>query len=228
MVSTPAGRSREVAMPEDPTTLADFDDLITTVGQLEAHAGTAPEKVKVKEITALDDLCRQFIARSPFCLIATVDPQGVIDVSPKGDPAGFVTVLSDTLLAIPDRPGNRRLDSYHNLLKDPRVGLIFLIPGKGETLRVSGEARIVRDAWLLERMKVEGKRPSMALAVQVTRAFMHCPKAMIRSKIWQSESWRNADNLGDIGDAMIRHGKLKQTPEALLEEATSEGLLRLY
>ncbi|WP_209018035.1 pyridoxamine 5'-phosphate oxidase family protein [Roseibium aggregatum] len=215
-------------MPEDPTTLSDFNDPITTVDQLEAHAGTAPEKVRVKEIKALDSLCRQFIARSPFCLIATVDPEGVIDVSPKGDPAGFVTVLSDTVLAIPDRPGNRRLDSYHNLLKDPRVGLIFLIPGKGETLRVSGRARIVRDAWLLERMQVEGKQPAMALAVEITRAFMHCPKAMVRSKIWQPESWRNADDLGDIGDAMIRHGKLKQTPEALLEEATSEGLLRLY
>lgn len=137
-------------------------------------------------------------------------------------------VLSDELLAIPDRPGNRRLDSYHNLLKDPRIGLIFLIPGKGETLRVSGEARIVRDAALLRSLAVDGKLPAMALVVHVARAFMHCPKAMIRSRVWQTESWRDATDLGDIGDAMIKHGKLKQSPEALLEEATSEGLLRLY
>ncbi|MHA7775503.1 MSMEG_1061 family FMN-dependent PPOX-type flavoprotein [Roseibium sp. M-1] len=215
-------------MPADPSPFAAFSDVIETAEELEAHAGTAPEKVRVKEITALDDLCRAFISRAPFCLIATADPEGVVDISPKGDPAGFVTVLSDTLLAIPDRPGNRRLDSYHNLLKDPRIGLIFLIPGKEETLRVSGEARIVRDADLLQRMPVDGKVPKMALVVHVTRAFMHCPKAMIRSKIWQPESWKNADDLGDIGDAMIKHGKLTQSPEALLEEATSEGLLRLY
>jgi PPOX class probable FMN-dependent enzyme len=215
-------------MPADPSPFAAFTDVLETAEQLEAHAGTAPEKVRVKEIEELDDLCRQFIARSPFCLIATADPEGVVDISPKGDPPGFVTVLDDKLLAIPDRPGNRRLDSYHNLLKDSHVGLIFLIPGKGETLRVSGEARIVKDAALLQRMQVEGKVPGMALVVHVTRAFMHCPKAMIRSKIWQPECWKDAEDLGDIGDAMIRHGKLKQSPEALLEEATSEGLLRLY
>lgn len=215
-------------MPESGSPFSDFTDTIETIEQLEAHAGTAPEKVRVKEISALDDLCRDFIARAPFCLIATCDPDGVVDVSPKGDPAGFVRVLSDTLLAIPDRPGNRRLDSYHNLLKDPRIGLIFLIPGKGETLRVSGDAKIVKDAGLLETMPVDGNVPSMALVVHVTRAFMHCPKAMIRSKIWQPGTWKNADDLGDIGDAMIKHGKLKQSPEALLEEATSEGLLRLY
>jgi len=215
-------------MPESGPYFSQFTDTIETAAQLEAHAGTAPEKVRVKEISALDDLCRDFIARSPFLMIATVDPDGVVDVSPKGDPSGFVHVLSDTLLAIPDRPGNRRLDSYHNLLKDPRIGLIFLIPGKGETLRVSGEAKIVRDAALLETMPVDGKQPSMALVVHVVRAFMHCPKAMIRSGIWQPETWKNADDLGDIGDAMIRHGKLKQSPEALLEEATAEGLLKLY
>ncbi len=207
---------------------AEFSDFIETRAELEAYAGTAPRKVVVKEIAELDDLCRAFIARSPFCLIATADPQGVVDVSPKGDPAGFVTVLGKRLLAIPDRPGNRRLDSYHNLLKDPRIGLIFLIPGKGETLRVSGEARIVKDAALMEKMAVGGKVPAMALVVHVTRAFMHCPKALIRSKLWQPDSWKNADDLGDIGDAMIRHGKLKQTPEELLAESTAEGLLRLY
>lgn len=215
-------------MSETNSPFTEFADTIETVAELEAHAGTAPEKVLVKEISALDDLCRAFIARAPFMMIATANPEGVIDVSPKGDPAGFVRVLSDTLLAIPDRPGNRRLDSYHNLLKDPRIGLIFLIPGKGETLRISGEAKIVRDPALLETMPVDGKLPTMALVIHVTRAFMHCPKAMIRSKIWQPESWQNADDLGDIGDAMIKHGRLKQSPEALLEEATSEGLLRLY
>lgn len=215
-------------MQENSSPFSEFTDTIETVAELEAHAGTAPEKVLVKEISALDDLCRSFIARAPFMMIATANPDGVIDVSPKGDPAGFVRVLSDTLLAIPDRPGNRRLDSYHNLLKDPRIGLIFLIPGKGETLRISGEARIVKDPKLMATMSVDGKLPAMALVVHVTRAFMHCPKAMIRSKIWQPDSWQNADDLGDIGDAMIKHGQLTQSPEALLEEATSEGLLKLY
>ncbi|CTQ56887.1 pyridoxamine 5'-phosphate oxidase, FMN-binding family [Roseibium album] len=205
-----------------------FTGVIESVADLEEFAGVAPQKVVVKEIDALDDLCRDFIARSPFCLIATSNPDGVIDISPKGDPAGFVTVLSDTMLAIPDRPGNRRLDSYHNLIKDPRLGLLFLIPSKGETLRVSGEARIVRDPALMERMSVNGKVPAMALVIHVTRAFMHCPKSMIRSKMWQPESWHSADDLGDIGDAMIKHGKLKQSPEELLKEATSEGLLELY
>ena len=215
-------------MDQDTSPFACFKDVIADKAGLEAHAGTAPEKVMVKEIHALDDLCRDFISRSPFCLIASADPEGVVDISPKGDPAGFVQVLSDTMMAIPDRPGNRRLDTCHNLLKDPRIGLIFLIPGKGETLRVSGEARLVKDASLMETMIVNGKRPKMALVVHVTRAFMHCPKAMIRSNIWEPETWKNADDLGDIGDAMIKHGKLTQSPEALLAEATSEGLLEIY
>lgn len=215
-------------MSDNASPFAGYTGVIETVEQLEGFAGTAPEKVVVKEIQSLDDLCRDFISRSPFCLIATSDPDGVIDISPKGDPAGFVTVLSDTMLAIPDRPGNRRLDSYHNLIRDPRLGLIFFIPGKGETLRVSGEARIVRDPALLKRLGVDGKLPKMALVVHMTRAFMHCPKAMIRSRMWQAETWRSADDLGDIGDAMIKHGNLKQSPEELLKEATSEGLLELY
>jgi len=215
-------------MSQDLSPFDAFTDTIDTLAELEAHAGTAPEKVLVKEISELDDLCRDFISRSPFLMIASANPDGVIDVSPKGDPAGFVKVISNSLLAIPDRPGNRRLDSYRNLLKDPRIGLIFMIPGKGETLRVSGNAKIVKDASLLQSMAVDGKLPAMALVVHVKRAFMHCPKAMIRSRVWQPESWKNADDLGDIGDAMIKHGKLKQSPEALLEEATSEGLLKLY
>ncbi len=205
-----------------------FSDVVTSPDELEATLGAPMPQVIDKVTDYLDDVCRDFIARSPFCLVASRSSDGPVDISPKGDPAGFAKVLDQNYLAIPDRPGNRRADTFHNVLKDPRVGLIFIIPGKGETLRISGEARIVRDPNLLESMAMNSKTPAFALVVHVDRAFTHCPKCVVRSKIWQPDSWPNSQDLPDIGNAMIKQGKLDISPEDLFEEAQKADVLRLY
>ena len=126
-----------------------------------------------------------------------------------------------------DRPGNRRLDSFQNILSDPSVGIIFMIPGKPETLRVGGKARIVRDQALRESMAVKGKVPEFALVVAVERVFIHCPKCILRSGLWEPERWTE-DHLPDVGETMVKHGKLDVTPEQLLDMAVKQGLLELY
>lgn len=210
------------------TPFAGFHDVVNTLEDLREIIGEPMPQVLAKQIDRLDDICRDFIARSPFCVIATANPDGHVDVSPKGDPAGFVRVVDDEHLVIPDRPGNRRIDSYQNLLRDARVGILFIIPGKPETLRVGGTARIVRDEDLLRSMAVNGKAPRLGLAVHVERIFMHCPKCMVRSRIWRPEAWPDSAGLADIGEAMIRHGKLKQTADELFAEVEREGITKLY
>lgn len=143
------------------------------------------DKVR-KELHELD---RQWLAESPFCLIATAAADGSCDVSPKGDPAGFTKVLDDTTIAIPERAGNRRIDGFLNIVTNPHVGLIFLIPGRGETLRINGRARIVKDAPFFDQMIVKGNRPQLALLVEIEEIFHHCSKAFLRSKIWKPETW---------------------------------------
>jgi uncharacterized protein len=163
--------------------LPDLREIIATEDELVGVLGAANPRALAKSIDVLDDICLAFIAKSPFLLIASSDRAGRVDVSPKGDPPGFVHPLDRRTLAIPARPGNRRADTFRNVLQNPRVGLIFIIPGKGETLRVSGTARIARDQWLRERMAVEGRVPSLALVVSVEEAFMHCTKCMVRSRM---------------------------------------------
>lgn len=207
---------------------SDFQDVITSFDQVRDLMGKLIPSVRDKVIDRLDDVCRAFIEKAPFLVMASAGSDGHLDVSPKGDPVGFVQVLDDQRLAIPDRPGNRRADTFHNLLENPQVGLIFIIPGKTETLRVSGEARIVRDQNLREGMAVNGRVPDFALVVYVERVFMHCPKCMVRSNLWQPEAWPDHTNLANIVEAMIQHAKLDITPEELNKEGEKEDLLRLY
>ena len=190
--------------------------------------GEAAPHVLAKILDRLDEVCQAFIAQSPFVVIASASAEGHLDVSPKGDPAGFVHVLDDKHLAIPDRPGNRRADTFRNVLENPQLGLIFIIPGKTETLRVSGEARIVRDHTVREAMAVKGRIPECALVVYVERAFIHCPKCMLRSKLWQPEAWPDHTGVANIAEAMIKHAQLDMTPEELTAHAEKEGFTRLY
>ncbi len=203
-------------------------DFVTNEAELEAVIPPPLPQIAGKVVDRLDAVCRGFIARAPFCVIASASPDGHIDLSPKGDPPGFARVLDEKHLALPDRPGNRRADTFRNLLRDPRLGLIFLIPGKTETLRISGEARIVRDAGLRESMAVDGKVPALAIVVHVERAFIHCPKCMIRSGLWEPDRWPGSTDLPDIGRAMIAQGKLQMTEDALFDLVTREGLTDLY
>jgi PPOX class probable FMN-dependent enzyme len=202
-------------------------EVLSKEDEVEAILGKPSSRVLAKVVDTLDDICRAFIARSPFVVVASSDSMGRVDVSPKGDPPGFVQVLDGRTIAIPERPGNRRADTFRNVLQNPRVGLIFLIPGKGETLRVSGMARIARDAWLRERLAVADRVPELALLVTVEEAFLHCTKCMVRSRIWQPDTW-NADGLVSIGEAMVVHGRLDMSVAEMRAMAENDARTRLY
>jgi uncharacterized protein len=165
-----------------------FRDTVATEATVREVLGDVSAHVRGKTSTGLDRHCRDFIAASPFVLVASSDGDGNMDVSPRGDPPGFVRVLDDDTLAIPDRPGNRRADTFRNVLQRPGIALLFLIPGRGETLRINGTASIVRDRWLLEQMSVGGKSPRLALVVKTSEVFFHCPKCILRSQLWQPET----------------------------------------
>lgn len=162
---------------------------ITSEAELRELVGRPIPRVAHKEREKLNDLDRQWLARSPFCLIATAGPDGACDVSPKGDPPGFALVLDDRTIAIPDRPGNKRVDGMRNIVHNPHVGLLFMVPGRGDTLRVNGRARLVRDAPFFDQLVVRGNRPKLAILVDIDEVFFHCAKAFMRSKLWEPESW---------------------------------------
>lgn len=163
---------------------------ITSASELREILGEPLPRAVAKERVELHDRDLEWIAASPFLLLATADAAGNCDASPKGDPAGnFVHVIDRCTLAIPERPGNRRADGYLNILENPHVGLVFLIPGRNETLRVNGGARLMRDAPYFDRMVVKGHRPVLAIEVAVEQVFFHCAKAMLRSGIWRPEGW---------------------------------------
>ncbi|HXV29952.1 MAG TPA: pyridoxamine 5'-phosphate oxidase family protein [Sinorhizobium sp.] len=204
-----------------------FRDIVTSEEQLRSELGPPSERSIAKVVQTIDEQARQFIARSPFVFIASVTADGMLDVSPKGDPAGFVKVLDEKTIAIPDRPGNRRLDTLRNVLVNPNVGLIFLIPGVTHTLRVAGKALIVRDAELRETMAVNGKPPEHVLVVEVSHVLSHCPKCMVRSKMWQPEAWPDISDLPSFAEMLIAHARLAETVEemqASIEKGTREGL----
>jgi hypothetical protein len=163
---------------------------ITTPGDLTDLVGEPVPRVADKVRRRLAQVDRDWLAGSPFCLIATADAAGNCDVSPKGDPPGFTLVLDDTTLVVPDRPGNRRVDGFRNVLSNPHVGLIYFVPGRGDTLRVNGRARLVSDAPFFDEMVVQGHRPALALLVDVQEVFYHCSKAFLRSGLWQPETWQ--------------------------------------
>jgi PPOX class probable FMN-dependent enzyme len=174
------------------TTIADQSYTeITSVEQLTALIGTPVRNAAKKERTRLDELDVQWLAASPFCVVATSDADGNADASPKGDPAGQLAhVIDDRTIAIAERPGNRRADGYRNILSNPHVGLLFLMPGRGDTLRINGRARLVSDAPFFDAMIVKGHRPLLALVVEIDQIFHHCAKAFLRSGLWKPETWR--------------------------------------
>lgn len=167
----------------------DYGIPVTSAAELEAIVGVPEPRTANKARPSLHPMDREWLAAASLVFIATSDDQGNLDVSPKGDPAGIVTVLDDGTVAIPERPGNRRADGFHNILRNPHVGLIALIPGRDDTLRINGRATIVRDAPFLADMEVKGHRPPLALVVEIDEVFYHCSKAFLRSKTWHPETW---------------------------------------
>ncbi|MES2794308.1 MAG: MSMEG_1061 family FMN-dependent PPOX-type flavoprotein [Bacteroidota bacterium] len=205
-----------------------FQNIITSEDQLRATLGYPSEIVTRKTINYIDEHCQKFIENSPFITIATSDLQGNLDVSPKGDPAGFVKILDDKILAIPDRPGNAKADTLTNLIKNPNIGLIFLIPGVRETLRVNGEALIVTDESILELLICDGKKPSFAIIVKVKEAFMHCAKCMIRSKLWQNSETLKERPVASLAKALVDQGKLDISVQELDDMIKNDEQTNLY
>jgi hypothetical protein len=194
-----------------------FDRVVDSELRLREVLGYPGERAVGKERARLDEHCRNFIARAPFLVLGTAGADGRCDVSPKGDEPGFVKVLDETHLAIPDRIGNNRLDGMRNILANPHVGLIFLVPGREDTLRVNGRAWIVEDAAILDAMTVQGKRPPFAIGVEVEEVFMHCPRAFMRAGLWKPERWPDADGLPSM--AAMLWDQLPKKPDYPSAEA---------
>lgn len=204
------------------------DDVVTTEAELRELLGSPAPAALAKERDHLHAMDREWLAASPFCLVATSDAQGRCDVSPKGDPPGFALVLDDTTLAIPERPGNRRVDGFRNILVNPHVGLVFFLPGRGDTLRINGRARLVRDAPFFDAMVVEDHRPVLAVVVDVEEVFHHCSKAFLRSHLWDPSTWEP-----DAAPPRARIAKALERPDEALDDieryygpSYAEGLYR--
>ena len=207
--------------------MAKFDEVITTSERMRDFDPRDLGLAEHKDIDHIDDVCRRFIEMSPFLLIATRGADGMLDVSPKGDPAGFVAVLDEHTLAIPDRPGNNRLDTLENVLVHPELSLIFFIPGKGDTLRVSGNGRVVRDDALAKRLAIKGRAPKLILVVDVKQAFTHCTKCMVRSGLWRTDTWPDLTTAPTHAEIVIAHAKPKMTNrevEDLIEDDRRRNL----
>jgi uncharacterized protein len=205
-----------------------FEEVIDTRERLRELMGTPGRRSAAKVIDHVDDLCRRFIAACPFLIVASQGADGLLDLSPKGDPQGFVTILDDRTLAIPDRLGNGRLDTFENLLVRPEVGLFFIIPGHNDTLRISGKGRIVIDTKLAERMSVNGKAPKLVFVVDVQEVFMHCPKCMIRGGMWRPDTWPDRSDVPTVADALLVHSQLGGTLAEVRAIVDNDRATRLY
>lgn len=205
-----------------------FAEVVATHKRLRELSRPPSHLVANKAIDHIDDICRRFIAACPFVVVASRGADGRLDLSPKGDSPGFVAVLDEKTLAIPDRLGNNRLDTFENLLAHPELGLFFVIPGNGHTLRVSGRGQIVRDGALQARLAANDKVPNLVLVVAVEEAFMHCPKCMVRSRLWKHDQWPDRAHVPTLAQAMVAHGALSETQTEMQSIIDNDGATRLY
>ena len=205
-----------------------FTDRITSPDDLTALIGTPGPLALKKELRALDEHMRRFIAHAPFVVMSTHSADGRCDASPRGDGPGFVQIVDDKTLLIPDRPANRRVDSFRNILATGHVGLLFLVPGFGETLRVNGRAALVRDRTWLEPMSAQGKIPTLAIAVSIEECFLQCAKAIIRSKLWEPAERQSLAALPCAGEMLADQAQMPEFDavkmQALLDDAYREKL----
>lgn len=198
---------------------------IRTEAELRAIIEAPTEIVQAKLADRLNDLTRQFVERSPFVCVATANPDGGVDVSPRGDPPGFVRVLDHHTVLLPERPGNRLADTLVNLLSDPRIALLFLIPGVGDTFRVNGTAVVIEDRELLAESAVEGKAPRLGILVSVREAYTQCAKAIIRSELWNPENHIERSALPSHGE-ILKSISLPDLDVAEHERARAERYAR--
>ena len=209
-----------------PTTMK----AITSVERLRSIITTpAPDSgVMRKELRFIDPHARRFIEKSPFALLSTSGASGRCDVSPRGDGPGFIKVLDDMTLVVPDRPGNRRLDSMENIIENPHAGLLFMIPNVEETLRVNGRATIVNDRELLETMEMKGKIPTLAIVIAVEELFFHCARAFRRAQLWQPDTWIERSELPTLGKIMADQLKLGDQEVEAIDESLEISNRNLY
>lgn len=196
------------------------DHAITTIEEYRELRGDAHQMNYDKSMDVLDDHIRNFLAMSTFLTVASIDADGRMDVSPKGDPPGFVRVIDDHTIAIPEREGNRRADTFTNVLQNPSVGLICLVPGMDETMRISGKASLTTDPELLASMEVKGHIPKLAMLVHVEEAFIHCGKAPKRGRLWDPEAQIDRSTYPKMGEIIFDHGEYEKY--ALTRERTAE------
>lgn len=205
-----------------------FTERVNSAEELTAIVGAPGALALKKELKALDEHMRRFIAHSPFVMISTHGADGRCDASPRGDAPGFVHVLDERTLLIPDRPGNKRLDSFRNLLETRRIGLLFLVPGMSETLRVNGRAVIIRDDSYLTPLSANGKRPLLAVAVEVEECFLQCAKALIRSKLWEPHERPDLKSLPCAAEMLVDQAQMPDFDvakmQALLDGAYKNNL----
>jgi uncharacterized protein len=201
---------------------------VTSAGEVQAILGPPIPNQVNKIIDHIDDHCRAWIERTPFIVISSIGAGGAMDVSPKGDPPGFVKVLDRQTLAIPDRPGNHRGDTFLNVLDNPSVGIVFIVPRRREVVRINGVASLAKDPELLGTMAVAGKCPHLAIVVRVREAFFHCGKSMIRSGLWEPERWGPVDGLPTYAQALKQHAASTDTVETIQARIDRGETERLY
>lgn len=206
-----------------------FKEILSSEEEIREIVGYPSELVMKKGINRLDQHCRDFIALSPLLFVATSDDRGCCDVSPRGDAPGSVLVLDEQYIVIPERPGNRRIDSLRNILLNPAIGLIFLIPGLEETLRVNGKAYVIKDDEILQQMKVRDKQPSLGIGIEVEECFIHCAKAFKRSGLWDSHTWVDQEELPSVPTILSSHVNSAEYTVDIINKGLQESYeKRLY
>lgn len=209
--------------------MLDVDEEITSLSRLRELLPTEGFTNTFLKVTdKITPVATQFIETAPFIVIGTKSSDGLIDVSPKGDPAGFVEVYDEKTLIIPDRLGNHRVDGFQNILEDPNVAILFIVPGHGDTLRVAGKARIVKDKSISARHAIKGRAPMLALVVEVEEVFMHCSKSLIRSRLWQPDHWPARKTAPTLADWVIEVVDRDQTLDEVQEDHSNDEAERLY
>ena len=201
-----------------------YKNVITTEEELRNIFGFPGDRAVGKEIDYIDEHCRTIIQNSPFMILSTSSVDGKCDASPKGDFPGFVRVLDDKTLAVPDLPGNNRLDTLCNMIENPNVGLIFLIPGMNETLRVNGRVSLVQDPSLLSDLAFKGKPPKLAIVVEVEQVYTHCAKAFVRSHLWENDTWIDRDGLPSFAQMLKDHIGMDQCDVVEFQNTINENL----
>ncbi len=206
----------------------EVDEIVDNREKLRTHYDLPSHYVSDKEIDHVDALAARFIEQTGLVFLSTQRADGQLDISPRGDPPGFMKLISPTLLALPDRPGNHRVDTFENILQNPQIGLICVIPGHRDTLRISGEACLVCDEKLAETCAISGKPALSVLLIKVTRVLCHCPKAFVRGGVWAQEKWPDTTSVPSLAEMMSAHGKLEDSVAEIEGVVRRDGENRLY